>query len=53
VERLTLTSCQYKLTGVPALVINGKYLTTGSMGGKPQDTIRTLEALIEKARKEK
>ncbi len=53
VARSTQMSRQYQLTGVPALVINGKYLTSGSMGGTPQDTVKTLDALIEKARKEK
>ncbi len=53
VARSTQLSRQYQLTGVPALVINGKYITSGKMGGTPQDTIRTLEALIEKIRKEK
>ncbi len=53
VARSTQMSRQYQLTGVPALVINGKYLTSGNMGGTPQDTVKTLEALIEKARKEK
>lgn len=53
VARSTQMTRQYQLTGVPALVINGKYLTSGKMGGTPQDTIRTLEMLIEKARKEK
>jgi len=53
VAKSTQMSRQYQLTGVPALVINGKYVTSGKMGGTPQDTIRTLEALIEKIRKEK
>lgn len=53
VAKSTQMSRQYQLTGVPALVINGKYLTSGKMGGTPQDTIKALEALIEKARKEK
>ena len=53
VARSTQMSRQYQLTGVPALVINGKYLTSGKMGGTPQDTVKTLEALIEKARKER
>lgn len=44
---------QYQLNGVPALIINGKYLTSGGMSNTPQDTIRTLQALIDKARKEK
>lgn len=52
VARSTQMSRQYQLTGVPALVINGKYVTSGRMGSTPQDTIKTLEALIEKVRKE-
>lgn len=53
VSRSTQMSRQYQLSGVPALVINGKYLTSGRMGSTPQDTIRTLDALLEKVRKEK
>lgn len=53
VSRSTQMSRQYQLNGVPTLVINGKYLTSGRMGSTPQDTIRTLDALLEKARKEK
>jgi thiol:disulfide interchange protein DsbA len=53
VSRSTQMSRQYQLTGVPALVINGKYLTSGRMGSTPQDTIKTLDALLEKIRKEK
>lgn len=44
---------QYKLTGVPALVVDGKYLTSGKAGGTPQDTISVLNQLIEKVRAEK
>jgi len=53
VSKSTQMSRQYELTGVPALVINGKYLTKSKMGGTPQDTIRTLDALLEKVRKER
>lgn len=53
VSRSTQMSRQYQLTGVPALVINDKYLTSGRMGSTPQDTIKTLDALLEKIRKEK
>jgi len=34
------------------LIINGKYITSGGMSGTPQDTIKTLEKLIEKVRKQ-
>lgn len=53
VSRSTQSTRQYQLSGVPALVVNGKYLTSGRMGGTPQDTIRTLDALINKVRNEK
>ena len=53
VAKSTQITRQYQLNGVPALIINGKYLTSGGMSNTPQDTIKILEALIEKARKEK
>lgn len=53
VNRASQMMKQYKLTGVPALVVDGKYLTSGKMSGLPRDTILVLDALIEKARKEK
>ncbi|SCY26961.1 thiol:disulfide interchange protein DsbA/DsbL [Nitrosospira sp. Nsp13] len=46
-------SKEYQLTGVPALVVDGKYLTSGRMGGTPEDVIKILDELIEKVRKEK
>lgn len=53
VSRSTQMSKDYNLTGVPALVVDGKYMTSGRMGGTPQDTIRILDELIEKARSER
>ncbi len=53
VARSTQIFRQYKLTGVPALVVGGKYLTSGSMGGTPQGTIKILQKLVDKARQEK
>ena len=52
VSRSTQMSKDYNLSGVPALVVDGKYLTSGKMGGTPQDTIKVLGELIEKVRKE-
>jgi thiol:disulfide interchange protein DsbA len=46
-------SRQYQLTGTPSIVVDGKYLTSGSMGGSPENTIKILEKLIEKIRKER
>jgi len=46
-------SRNYGFKGVPALAVDGKYLTSGRMGDTPQETIRTLDELIKKARKER
>ncbi|MBA4141536.1 MAG: thiol:disulfide interchange protein DsbA/DsbL [Nitrosospira sp.] len=53
VSRATRMSKDYGLSGVPAVVVDDRYLTSGSMGSTPEDTIRTLDALIEKVRKER
>jgi len=53
VARSTQMSRQYELTGTPSIVVDGKYLTSGSMGGSPENTIKILEKLIEKTRKER
>ena len=46
-------SKDYNLSGVPTVVVDGRYLTSGRMGGTPQDTIKILDELIEKVRKER
>ena len=53
VPRSMNMSKSYNLAGVPALVVDGKYVTSGRMGGTPQDTIRILDELIEKVRQER
>lgn len=40
----------YKLTGVPSLVINGKYVTSPSHAGSTEEAINVVNALIEKER---
>jgi protein dithiol oxidoreductase (disulfide-forming) len=52
-SRSTHMSKDYSLTGVPAIVVDGRYLTSGKMGGTPDDTIRTMDELVEKVRKER
>lgn len=52
-SRSSQMSRKYGLKGVPSLVIDGKYLVSGRMGGTPQETISTLDELIKKVRKEK
>jgi protein dithiol oxidoreductase (disulfide-forming) len=53
IPRSTNMSKSYGLTGVPAVVVDGKYMTSGRMGGTPEDTVRITEELIEKARAER
>lgn len=36
----------YKINGVPALTVNGKYLTTGSMTGSNQKSLQVVDDLI-------
>lgn len=43
----------YGLNGVPSLVVGGKYLTSGSLAGSPEEVLKVLDQLIEKARKER
>ncbi len=52
VARSTQMSRQYQLTGTPSIVVNGKYLTSGSMGGSPENTIKILDKIIDKVRGE-
>jgi protein dithiol oxidoreductase (disulfide-forming) len=40
-------------TGVPALIIDGKYLTSSSIAGGNEEALKVADYLIEKARKEK
>ncbi|MBE0546995.1 MAG: thiol:disulfide interchange protein DsbA/DsbL [Rubrivivax sp.] len=43
----------YQLPGVPALVVDGKYLTTNSLSGSAQGTIDALDRLVKVAREER
>ena len=41
----------YRSSGVPALIVNGKYRIEGSMAGGNTEMIRVANFLIEKERK--
>ena len=41
---------RYEITGVPAMVINGKYMTSGPIAGSYETMIQTMDELIEKER---
>jgi thiol:disulfide interchange protein DsbA len=40
------TAPRYGITGVPTLVVNGKYLTTGTLAGSHENMIKVLNQLI-------
>lgn len=46
VSRAKQMSSSHKLSGVPALVVNGKYLTSGSMTGSHAKTLEAVDELI-------
>jgi thiol:disulfide interchange protein DsbA len=39
---------QYGATGVPAVVVNGKYLTSARMAGSPENLFKVVDLLIKK-----
>jgi thiol:disulfide interchange protein DsbA len=43
----------YDVSGVPTLVVDGKYATSLSMTGSPEGLMKTLDELIVKARAER
>ncbi len=44
---------RYGVTGVPAMVVDGKYLITGEMAKSYQNMLRIIDFLVEKERKAK
>ena len=43
---------RYKITGVPAVIVNGKYMTSGSMTGSYENLLKTIDDLIARERAE-
>jgi thiol:disulfide interchange protein DsbA len=43
----------FDITGVPTLVVDGKYVTSVSMTGSPEGLMKALDELIVKARAER
>ncbi len=42
-----------KIQGVPSVVVEGKYLTSASLSGSHEDTLKVLDQLIARVRKER
>ena len=41
---------RYKITGVPAIIVNGKYMVSGSTAGSFENVTKVIDLLIEKER---
>lgn len=41
---------KYKLTGVPAIIVNGKYMISGSSAGSFENMLKITDALVDKER---
>lgn len=53
VQRAQQLTLQYNLTGVPATVVEGKYMPASGSAGSHDEITTILDALIEKVRKER
>ncbi|MDX5410506.1 MAG: thiol:disulfide interchange protein DsbA/DsbL [Thauera sp.] len=53
VQRADQLARAMKIQGVPSVVVDGKYLTSASMSGSHENTLKVAEELIERARKER
>ncbi|NKB36195.1 MAG: thioredoxin domain-containing protein [Gammaproteobacteria bacterium] len=43
---------RYKITGVPAVIVNGKYMTSASQAGSFENILKTINELVAKERGE-
>jgi thiol:disulfide interchange protein DsbA len=51
IDRSKVMQARYGITGVPSMVINGKYRTSGSEAGSLENVIRVTEVLVEQEHK--
>ncbi len=47
------TVAAYQVSGVPSLVVDGKYLTSAKMAGGTREMVRVLDYLVQRAAKER
>jgi thiol:disulfide interchange protein DsbA len=52
-EKAKKLALAYQISGVPAIVVNGKYRFDIGMAGGLQETVDVADALIEKERQSK
>ncbi|HIF51824.1 MAG TPA: thiol:disulfide interchange protein DsbA/DsbL [Thiotrichaceae bacterium] len=41
---------RYKVTGVPAVIVNGKYMVSGSTAGSFENVLKVVDSLVDKER---
>jgi len=41
---------RYKVTGVPAVIVNGKYMVSGSTAGSFENVLKVIDSLVDKER---
>ncbi len=51
VRRATVMSQRYGIDGVPAIIINGKYRTSGSLAGNYRNVVKVINTLAEEEQK--
>ncbi len=51
VNKSKLNTLKYKITGVPVMIINGKYLTDATHAGSHSDMLKVVDFLIKKESK--
>lgn len=53
VDEARIVGQRYQVGGVPALVVDGKYLTSNAYTGSAQETLAVLDRLVQRAREER
>lgn len=53
VKRAAQLTGEYQITGVPSLVVDGRYVTSSAQAGGHEELLQVLDQLIIKARKER
>jgi len=50
VSNARLMTKRYGITGVPTIIVNGKYNTSGSLAGSNENIIRVVDYLVKQER---
>ncbi|MCG8379332.1 MAG: thiol:disulfide interchange protein DsbA/DsbL [Proteobacteria bacterium] len=50
VKQAYIMGQRYKITGVPAVIVNGKYMVTGSTAGSFSNLLKIVDQLVDKER---